>query len=275
MLESRFFSGRGFASRRATREQAGSMSTVVKALSLLDHFDASIPEVGLVDMARLSGLDKATARRLLVALGKKGFVEQDPVTRRYRLGAALVRLARIREIALPMLDIARPLVEELSRQCGETVHVSQVAANLLSSVLVCESPHANRVSVAVGQNLPFHCTASGIAFLSATTENFRAVVLKGPLPRMTAKTVTTPAQLKKLIETARERGCAFSDQGLEEGVVSVAAPILGPGGGAVGAISIATPAARADEATIARHSAQVRSAAAKISSAIGGRLAAA
>ena len=192
------------------------MSTVVKALSLLDHFDASIPEVGLVDMARLSGLDKATARRLLVALGKKGFVEQDPVTRRYRLGAALVRLARIREIALPMLDIARPLVEELSRQCGETVHVSQVAANLLSSVLVCESPHANRVSVAVGQNLPFHCTASGIAFLSATTENFRAVVLKGPLPRMTAKTVTTPAQLKKLIETARERGCAFSDQGLEE-----------------------------------------------------------
>ena len=75
------------------------MSTVVKALSLLDHFDASIPEVGLVDMARLSGLDKATARRLLVALGKKGFVEQDPVTRRYRLGAALVRLARIRETA--------------------------------------------------------------------------------------------------------------------------------------------------------------------------------
>ena len=137
------------------------MSTVVKALSLLDHFDASIPEVGLVDMARLSGLDKATARRLLVALGKKGFVEQDPVTRRYRLGAALVRLARIREIALPMLDIARPLVEELSRQCGETVHVSQVAANLLSSVLVCESPHANRVSVAVGQNLPFHCDGLG------------------------------------------------------------------------------------------------------------------
>ena len=251
------------------------MSTVVKALSLLDHFDASVPEVGLVDMARLSGLDKTTARRLLVALGKKGFVEQDPVTRRYRLGAALVRLARIRETALPMLDIARPLVEELSRQCGETVHVSQVAADILSSVLVCESPHANRVSVAVGQNLPFHCTASGIAFLSATTENFRAVVLKGPLPRMTAKTVTTPAQLKKLIETARERGYAFSDQGLEDGVVSVAAPILGPGGGAVGAISIATPAARADEATIARHSTQVRSAAAKISAAIGGRLAAA
>lgn len=251
------------------------MSTVVKALSLLDHFDASVPEIGLVDIARLSGLDKATTRRLLVALSEKGFVEQDAVTRRYRLGAALVRLARIREAALPMLDIARPLVEELSRACGETVHVSQVAANMLSSVLVCESPHANRVSVAVGQHLPFHCTASGIAFLSATTETFRATVLKGPLPRMTAKTATSAAQVKKLVETACDRGFAFSDQGLEDGVVSVAAPIVGPGGAAVGAISIATPAARADEATIARHSTQVRNAAARISAALGGRLAAA
>src|SRR6201996_6304158 len=77
-----------------TRRNLGhavSMSTVIKALSLLDHFDASAPEIGLVDMARLSSLDKATTRRLLVALSVKGFIEQDPLTRRYRLGAALIR----------------------------------------------------------------------------------------------------------------------------------------------------------------------------------------
>lgn len=251
------------------------MSTVVKALSLLDHFDASAPEIGLVDMARLSGLDKATTRRLLVALAAKGFVEQDPTTRRYRLGAALVRLARIREAALPMLDLARPVVEALSQQSGETVHVSQIAANVLSSVLVYESPHANRVSVAVGQKLPFHCTASGLAFLSAAPESFRATVLQGPLPRMTSKSATTAAQLKKLIAAAQKRGYAFSDQGFEEGVVSVAAPIVNASGNAVGAISVASPAARADEATIARHGAEVRNAAARISAALGGRLAAA
>lgn len=251
------------------------MSTVVKALSLLDHFDAATPEIGLVDMARLSGLDKATTRRLLVALAVKGLVEQDPDTRRYRLGAALVRLARIREATLPLIEIVRPVVEALSQQSGETVHVSQIAGGVLSSVFVCESPHANRVSVAVGQNLPFNCTASGLAFLSGASEAFRAAVLKGPLPRMTRNSVTTPAQMEKRIDEALRLGYAQGNQGFENGVVSVAAPIFGTSGAAIGAISIACPATRADDATMARHAAEVRAAAARISAALGGRLAAA
>jgi IclR family transcriptional regulator, acetate operon repressor len=251
------------------------MSTVVKALSLLDHFDASTPEIGLVDMARLSGLDKATTRRLLVALATKGFIEQDPDTRRYRLGAALVRLAQIREATRPLIAIARPVVEALSQQSGETVHVSQIAGDVLSSVFVCESPHANRVSVAVGQNLPFNCTASGLAFLCGASETFRGAVLKGPLPRMTRNSLTTPAQLKKRIDEALKRGYARSNQGFEDGVVSVAAPIIGANGAAIGAISITCPATRADEAIMARHGAAVRAAAMRIFSALGGRLAAA
>jgi DNA-binding IclR family transcriptional regulator len=251
------------------------MSTVVKALSLLDHFDASAPEIGLIEMARLSGLDKATTRRLLVSLSTKGFIEQSPLTRRYRLGAALVRLARIRETTLPLTDLARPIVEALSRQSGETVHVSQIAGDVLSSVYVCESAHANRVSVAVGQNLPFNCTASGLAFLTAAPEAFRAKVLKGRLVRRTKSSITTPAHLRKRIEEAARKGYAQSDQGFEKGVVSVAAPIIAPDGSAIGAISITSPAARADEATMTRHGTEVRAAAANISSALGGHRAAA
>lgn len=248
------------------------MSTVVKALSLLDHFDASAPEFGLVDMARLSGFDKATTRRLLIALAAKGFIEQDQATRRYRLGAALVRLARIREAALPLVDIARPTAEALSQQSGETVHVSQIAGDILSSVFVCESPFANRVSVAVGQKLPFNCTASGLAFLSAAPESFCAAVLKGPLPRMTRNSLNS-AQLKKRIEETRQRGYAFSDQGFEDDVVSVAAPVVDASGLAIGAISITCPAVRANEAAIVRHGGEVRAAALQISTALGGRLA--
>jgi IclR family transcriptional regulator, acetate operon repressor len=248
------------------------MSTVVKALSLLDHFNATASELGLVDMARLARMDKATTRRLLLALAAKGFIEQDETTRQYRLGAALVRLARIRETALPLVDIARPSAEALSQQSGETVHVSQIAGDILSSVFVCESPFANRVSVAVGQKLPFNCTASGLAFLSAAPEGFRARILKGPLPRMTKNSLTTPAQLKKRIEETLKRGYAFSDQGFEDGVVSVAAPIVDAGGGAIGAISITCPAVRADETAIARHGVEVRATASRISSALGGRL---
>jgi IclR family transcriptional regulator, acetate operon repressor len=251
------------------------MSTVVKALSLLDQFDAHTTEIGLVDLARLASLDKATTRRLLVALAAKGFVEQDPATRRYRLGAALVRLARIREAGFPLLEIARSVVESLSQRTGETVHVSQIAGDVLSSVFVRESPHANRVSVDVGQTLPFNCTASGLAFLSAAPEAFQDMVMKGPLPPVTPKSITSSTALKRRIEETRRRGYAHSDQGFEDGVVSVAAPIFGPNGAAIGALSVASPAVRADAATLRRHGLEVRAAAGRISTALGGRLTAA
>ena len=248
------------------------MSTVVKALSLLEHFSAATPEFGLAELARVAALDKATTRRLLLALGVNGFVEQDAASRRYRLGAALVRLARVREAAFPLIEIARPVVEAVSAETGETVHVSGIAGDRLSSLIVCESSHANRVSVVVGQILPFNCTASGLAFLAAAPAEFLARVLTSPMPRVTPKSITSAAALKRNIGETRKKGYAFSDQGFEDGVVSVAAAILGPSGAAVGAISITGPATRADAATIKQRGALAREASARISAAMGGRL---
>jgi IclR family acetate operon transcriptional repressor len=251
------------------------MSTVVKALSLLDHFDARTREIGLVDMARLAQLDKATTRRLLVALSAKGFIEQDLETRRYRLGAALVRLARVREAAFPLVEIARPIVAALAERTGETVHVSEIAGDVLSSVVISESPQANRVSIDVGLALPFHCTASGLAFLSAASEAFRAKIMNGPLPRWTPKSIATPEALRKRIEEARGLGYAVNEEGFVEEVVSAASPILGASGAPVGALSIASPASRTDAAALKQHGLDAREAAARISAALGGRLTAA
>ncbi|HXT08973.1 MAG TPA: IclR family transcriptional regulator [Roseiarcus sp.] len=250
------------------------MSTVVKALSLLDHLEARRPEIGLVDLARLANLDEATTRRLLIALAAKGFIEQDPATRRYRLGAALVRLARIRDAAFPFIEIARPIVGALAQRTGETVHISQFAGDTLSSVFVCESPHANRVSVDVGQTLPFNCTASGLAFLSAASETFQNQVLNSPLPHMTPKSIATAEALRKGTEETRKLDYAMSDQGFEIGVVSIAAAIVGPSGAAVGALSITSPPVRADAATLKQQGRDACDVAARISAALGGRLAA-
>lgn len=251
------------------------MSTVVKALSLLDHFDAETPEFGLAELARASRFDKATTRRLLVALASMGFLEQDALTRRYRLGATLVRLARIREALFPMIELARPIADALSRGSGETVHVSQIAGDVLSSNYVCESLQPIRVRVSVGMKLPFSCTASGLAFLSVAPEAFRATVSKGPLLRRTANSPANAGQLRKRVEETQKRGYAINNQGFDKGVVSVAAPILGANGSPVGAISITSPAGRADAAALKRHGAGVREAAARISAALGARLAAA
>ena len=69
------------------------MTTVDKALSLLDHFSNEQTEIGLSAFARLAGYDKSAVLRMLSALGRAGFVEQDPQSRKYRLGGAFLRFA--------------------------------------------------------------------------------------------------------------------------------------------------------------------------------------
>ncbi|PSJ60917.1 IclR family transcriptional regulator [Pseudaminobacter soli (ex Li et al. 2025)] len=228
------------------------MSTIGKALTLLDAVSRLEKDVGLTEIARHCGLDKATARRFLVELEKHGFVEQDPETRRYRIGGAPVRLARIREARFPYLSTAAPFVRELAEASGETVHLSEYAAGRLSTILVEDSPRANRVIVDVGSVLPFHATASGLAFLAFCSARQLEDVLSAPLEAFTENTVTSANDLRSLLAETARRGYSVCLQGLESGVISTAAPIKAPNSLPIGTIAVAAPLVRADEATIHR-----------------------
>lgn len=232
------------------------MSTIGKALTLLDLLSQLDGDAGLTDCARLGGLDKATARRLLIELEKYGFVEQDAESRKYRLGSAPVRLARIREARYPFIGVATPLVKALAEEVGETVHLSEFSGNRLSTVHVEDSALAHRVIVRVGTLLPYHATASGLAFLAFCTDAEIDAALAQPLERYSGHTVTDPAAVRKLLSETAERGFSISRQGLEDGVISTAAPVLSPGGKPVGTVAIAAPISRADIATINRYGAK-------------------
>lgn len=233
------------------------MSTVRKAVSLLELFTLEEPEIGLSDLSRKAGLDKATARRLLMALAEHRLVEQEPVSRRYRLGAGLTRLARIRDAQLPLLPVAIPILRELSQQTGETVHLSEYSAGALLTIHVELSPKANRVNVNVGQILPLHGTASGLALLAFVREEIRRDCLRTPLAAFTPHTMTDAKQVLQAVWLAAERGYSRSGQGYEEGVHSVAAPILGSDGYPIGTVAIASPVSRADDSVAAAQGALV------------------
>jgi IclR family acetate operon transcriptional repressor len=227
------------------------VSTVGKALALLDQVSQLEADAGLSEIARLCGFDKATARRLLVEWEKHGFIEQDAATKRYRLGPAPVRLARIREARYPLLRTAVPIIDELAEECGETVHLSSYAGGRLSTIHVAESARANRVNVKIGTILPFHATASGIAFLASSTRERIEAALSQPLEAFTPQTVTDPAALRRQLEATVTRGFSVCRHGLEVGVISCGASIAPPGGEPVGTVAIAAPAARIDEKAVA------------------------
>jgi DNA-binding IclR family transcriptional regulator len=248
------------------------MSTVAKAISLLEVLGGGAAEAALADLARAAGFDKATARRLLVSLIAQGLVEQDETTRLYRLGAGLTRLALMREAQFPFLRMAVPVVEALAAETGETVHLSEYSKRGLITVQVIESAKANRVSVQLGDVLPMHATASGIAFLAFAEERIRETILAGPMPAFTPFTIGDAATLADHVTAARARGHSIGAQGFEEGVMSVAAPILGADGYAIGAIAVAAPRVRTQKADIERLGIGVTAAGREIGERLFGRL---
>ena len=167
--------------------------------------------------------------------------------RRYRLGAGLSRLARIREAHFPFTRLAVPIVRELAQETGETVHISEFSAGALLTAHVELSAKANRVNVDVGQVLPLHGTASGIAFLAASSDEAVKAYVEKPLQAFTQHTVTARAKVLEAIRLAAARGYSRSLQGYEEGVHSIGAAILGADGQPIGTLSIASPVSRIDD----------------------------
>lgn len=241
------------------------MGTVSKALGLLDFLKDIDASYGLTDLARLSGFDKATTRRLLLELVANGFVEQDEVTRAYMLGPTLQMLGRAREERFPLYKTAYPIVKQLSEVTGETVHAAEYGAGVLISICTEQSDKANRVILTTGQKLPLHATASGMAFLAASTPQFVESIMRKPMEAFTKATPTDRDTLLTSIQETKVRGYSISNQSLEDGVHSVAAAIIDNRGKPIGSIAVAMPTSRTSQASIEANGTLVRQAAQNIS----------
>lgn len=248
------------------------MRTVEKALRLLEIFDSQHPEFGLSELARRSRIDKATVLRMLGDLAATGMVEQDAQSRQWRLGAGVLRLARLREAAFPVARVLTPILEHLAQATGETAHAALISGDTLGTVGVSEAQRPNRVHVDPGLILPLHATASGVAFTAFARPERRAEIVARALDGFTETTPTTQAALIALIEQTAARGYALADQTYETEVFGVALPLFGHDGYATGAVAIALPASRALPSHIATLVAALSPAAEQATVGMGGRV---
>lgn len=222
------------------------MGTITKALDLLTHFSAARAEIGLSQFVRLSGRDKATVHRHLTELEQNGFLEQNPASRAYRLGPALLRLAAVREAALPTRDLLRPIVADLAEKVGELAHASLLQADGLSSLCHADPRlHGTQVHFDEAEILPFHATASGLAVLAFAGPELAERVLSEPLAPVTERTIVEPSHLLQVIEEVRRLGFSQLMGTFDEEVASQAAPVFGPENRVIGALAVAVPTVRA------------------------------
>lgn len=249
------------------------MGTVTKALSLLRFFDQSRDLIGLSDMSRLSGFNKATTHRFLTELQTQGFVEQSGPTREYRLGPAVLRLAALREKAVPTRDLAEQVLSDLAKATNETAHFSLLQNEQLCAIAYRYPQHqGTRVTMGDADILSLHGTGSGLAVLAYSPADFVDRVLASPLEPHTDNTITNTNELREHLDRIRETGIAEGIGGFEDDVHSHAMPVFDSAAQVIGAIAVAAPSSRMtpDHQTTIKHA--LRQHALRLTDLLGGLL---
>lgn len=206
------------------------IESVDNALKLLLLF-AEQPRIRLTDASTYLGVASSTAHRLLAMLQYRGFVRQDTGSRAYEPGSALATIAFATIRQLDIRTRARPVLERLSAELDETVHLSRMEGTQVHFLDSIESSRAVRVSSRMGRTMPAHCTSTGKSILSQLSEHeLHALYPTEELEGLTERSLTTRTALEKDLRTSRRRGYALSNQESEDGVTSVSMAVQSPGG---------------------------------------------
>ena len=245
-------------------------SPVLKAFRLLTHLAASRQPVALAELSRALKLPKPTTHRLARCIEQAGFLQKDPLTRRYRVGAALEDLA-IGALRHGAGHAARRLIMNgLAERLGARVNLVVLKAGNLSSVEWVESTAPLRVDLGSSSPMPVHCTASGKLLIAFGSDELQKHVLRfASFRACTKKTITNGRAFARELDKIRRRGFAEDDQELLPGVNCVAVPIRNRAGEVVAGLAVMAPAATLPLAKIRNHLPDIRKSAAMISEELG------
>lgn len=227
-------------------------SSFGNALKLLKSFTMDEPEMDLSKLSEKLDVGISTAHRLASTLVSVGFLTKDPQTRMYRPGTSILALGNIVSEQMDLFRNFTPFLESLMIKTGETVHIGILRNDRIFYLQKVESPHPIRLLSHVGRQNPIHNTSMGQAILAYKSEKEIDQVIALGLERHTDKTITSPEQFRLRLEEIKAQGFAVSIEELNDGVTSIAAPILNRVGKVVASVSIAGPVERIHTHSIPR-----------------------
>ncbi|WGH80338.1 IclR family transcriptional regulator [Jannaschia ovalis] len=240
------------------RDEAGQDGTVGKALGVLDRVAGFGRPVRFAELLEGSDLPKATLYRLLQTLLRQDMLTLDPETGRYAPGIRLVRLAHAAWSQSSLAPIARPHLDRLAHEVGQTVHLAQLDGAQVLYVDKRGPAAAVRMYSEAGKVGPAYCTGVGKAMLAFLPEpELEAALARQAWHRFTPATITDPAAMRDELAAIRAAGHAFDREEHEPGITCLAMPILAPSGRVLGAVSI-TGAGLGVEALMQHRGAQAR-----------------
>jgi IclR family transcriptional regulator, pca regulon regulatory protein len=222
-----------------------------RGLEVIRVFGNDRPEMTLSEVARASGMSRATARRFLLTLVELGYVRTDG--KDFSLAPKVLELGHSYLGSLSLPGVAQPHLEGLSEASGESSSLSVL--DLPDIVYVARVPTSRimTVTINIGTRFPAYATSMGRVLLAglegAQLQDYLESVTIEPL---TPHTVASAIELRDAITAVRSQGHALVDQELEHGLRSVAAPIRNSRGTVVAAVNVSSHVNRVTKEAVRR-----------------------
>ncbi len=263
---------RGWCHRResdiddeAEDRQRGGVQSLGRAFAILEQVARHREGIGLAELSKLVGLHNSTTFHLAKTMVSLGYIRQERDSKRYRIGRPLFALAASALDEIEMVNVATPIMEELSRDTGESSHFAVRMGDAVVVIARTSGPGAFQLTDRVGVVRPAHCTALGKIILAALRpDQLKRFLERVELTPSTKKSITDPNVLLREIAEVRRSAVAIDDGEFNAEVRCMAVPVYNFTGDVVGALGISGP--------IWRMTDQVMSARAKIMKAAANRL---
>lgn len=213
------------------------VSVSARLLSVLDAYSDGHTVFTLSEISRRAGLPLTTTHRLVGELERWGGLERGE-DGRYRIGLRLVELAALCPRGTGLRDVALPFMQDLYEATHQNVQLAVREGTDGVYIERIAGRQAVPVRTRIGAHWPLHATGVGLVLLAFAPPALQEEVLAAPLARFTAHTITDPVTLRRTLAEVRRTGISLSDRQITDDAYSVGAPVTGPDGSCVAALSV-------------------------------------
>jgi IclR family transcriptional regulator, pca regulon regulatory protein len=219
------------------------VQSLQRGIAVIRAFDTGNSALTLSDVARITGLARAAARRFVLTLVELGYMRADG--RLFRLSPRVLELGRPYLTTLTLLEVATPHLRDFVDEVQESSSVATLDGDQILYVSHVSAKRIMSVTVGIGTRDPAFATSLGRALLAGQPEaSLRRMLERMELPRITEETIVDPKALLAELLRIREQGWALVDQELEEGLRALAVPLHDEPGEVIASVNVAVHASR-------------------------------
>jgi IclR family KDG regulon transcriptional repressor len=256
----------------AEDRQRSGVQSLGRAFAILEEVARHREGIGLAELSKLVGLHNSTTFHLAKTMVSLGYMRQERDSKRYRVGRPLFALAASALDEIEMVNLATPVLEDLSRESGESGHFAVRMGESVVVIARTSGAGAFQLTDRVGVVRPAHCTALGkIILASLRPDQLKRFLERVELKPSTKKSITESSVLLREITEIRRDAIAFDDGEFNAEVRCVAVPVYNFTGEVIGALGISGPIWRMTDQVLQSRAKLVQTAAKRLSAEFGAR----